>query len=107
VFLKLTGLPACSRAPYPYSDLRAPVRELLDRFGTRRCFWASDLSFFQGQVGWANRFPVLVGEYPGKHTYAQAVGFWRDAEWLTHDERDRLLGATVRAVLAWPEAEAS
>jgi len=102
VHLKVTGVPSLSRAAYPYLDVREPVRRVLDAFGAARCLWASDISFYRGQVGWANRFPALVGDYPGKHTYAQAVGFWRDGEWLTHDEQIDILGRTARRVFSWP-----
>jgi predicted TIM-barrel fold metal-dependent hydrolase len=102
VFVKLTGLPSLSRAAFPYDDIQAQVRRVLDEFGADRCMWASDISYYQGQVGWANRFPALVGPYPGKHTYAQSLAFLRDAAWITPDEKRALLGGTARRVFASP-----
>ena len=82
VWLKLTGLVGLVGTAGPVSAVQAKIRVVLDRFGADRCFWGSDISLVQGQVGWANRFPALVGDYAGKHTYAQSVAFWRDGEWL-------------------------
>jgi predicted TIM-barrel fold metal-dependent hydrolase len=102
VHLKLTGLAALSTEGYPYTDLREPLLRILDAFGAGRCLWASDISMYRGQIGCRNRFPALVGPYPGKHTYAQSVGVLRDADWLDDDSRAHLLGATARRVLRWP-----
>jgi predicted TIM-barrel fold metal-dependent hydrolase len=102
VHLKFTGMPSLSRSAYPYAELRDPVRRAIDAFGSERCFWASDMSFYRGQIGWGNRFPTLVGDYPGKHTYAQAVGFWHDGDWLDDDTKADLLGRSARRIFRWP-----
>jgi L-fuconolactonase len=101
VNLKLTGLPALSATGEPFLDVEPHVIRLLDSYGAERCMWASDIGFYQGQIGWANRFPSLVGPYPGKHTYAQSLAMIRCASWLDEDQKSRLLGGTARALLNW------
>jgi hypothetical protein len=59
------------------------------------------MGFYQGQIGWANRFPNLVGPYLGKHTYAQSLAMIQYASWLDEDQKSRLLGGTARTLLNW------
>jgi L-fuconolactonase len=105
VNLKLTGLPALSTAGEPFRDIQPHVIRLLDAFGAERCMWASDICFYQGQVGWANRFPGLAGPYPGKHTYSQSVAAIRCASWLDEHQKSWLLGGTARRLLNWTPRE--
>jgi len=42
VLVKVTGLPALSHDPYPYLDLRDPLRRVIDRFGPSRVLWGTD-----------------------------------------------------------------
>src|SRR5260370_195367 len=44
VFVKLTLVPTCSSAPYPYRNLHSYVQRLIEAFGPRRAFWGTDLS---------------------------------------------------------------
>jgi predicted TIM-barrel fold metal-dependent hydrolase len=101
VHLKLTGLPGLSRQPYPHRDLETPLGRLLDGFGVERCFWGSDIGWFRGEIGVAGRFPERCGDYRGKHTYAEAVGVLRDADWLDESTRAELLGENVRRIFGW------
>jgi L-fuconolactonase len=101
VHLKLTGLPALSRQPSPHRDLETPLRRLLDGFGVDRCFWGSDIGWFRGEIGIAGRFPERCRDYRGKHTYAEAVGVLRDADWLDQSTRARLLGENIRRIFGW------
>ena len=43
----------------------------------------------------------------GKHTYAESLAFFKDSERLTCDEKQLILGGTVRRVLRWHPVETS
>jgi L-fuconolactonase len=102
VFVKLCGLPALSAQPYPYADVAPQLRAICDAFGAERLMWASDTSRFFGRIG-IGRFqnPVTLGDYPGKHRYADSFHFIRDSDVLTATEKEAILGGTVRRVLGW------
>ena len=102
VAVKLCGAPSLSLEPYPFEDVWAPVREIVDAFGADRLMWASDISRFQGRVGWALRVPGADGHYTGKHTYAESLALFRDTGLLSQNEREQVLGGTVRRILEWP-----
>lgn len=102
VFVKLCGLPALSAQPYPYADVAQPLRAICDAFGAERLMWASDTSRFFGRIGIGrHQNPVTLGDYPGKHRYADSFHFIRDSDVLTASEKEALLGGTVRRVLGW------
>lgn len=103
LYVKLCGLPALSQQPYPYPDLTPHLRAIVDAFGADRLMWASDTTRFAGRIG-LGRFqnPRTIGEYPGKHTYAESLHFIRDHGALTTAEKKAILGGTVRRVLQWP-----
>src|SRR5262249_49772745 len=44
VFVKLTSTPSCSSEAYPYRNIHPYIKQLIDAFGPRRCFWGTDLS---------------------------------------------------------------
>jgi L-fuconolactonase len=102
VYVKLCGLPALSKEPYPYKDVLPQLRRIVDAFGADRLMWASDTTRFAGRIS-IGRFqnPRTLGPYPGKHTYAESLHFIRDSEVLTLPEKEAILGGTVRAVLGW------
>jgi L-fuconolactonase len=49
VFVKASGLPAQSRAGYPYVDLRSHFLAILDAFGPDRLMWGSDFTALRGR----------------------------------------------------------
>jgi hypothetical protein len=49
--------------------------------------------------------PGTQGGYEGKHTYAESLNFVRYCEALTDDEKEQILGGTVRRLLGWPGGE--
>jgi predicted TIM-barrel fold metal-dependent hydrolase len=103
VYVKLCGLPALSAERYPYADVAPQLRAICDAFGADRLMWASDTSRFAGRIG-IGRYqnPYTVGNYPGKHSYADSFHFIRDSEVLTESEKEEILGGTVRRALNWP-----
>jgi predicted TIM-barrel fold metal-dependent hydrolase len=84
----------------PYQDSWAAVESMLESFGVDRLFWASDISRIRGRVG-AYRFEEALVDYPGKHTYAESLAFFRDRS-LSDSEKQMILGGTIRKVLDWP-----
>jgi len=102
VNVKLCGLPSLSQEQYPYKDVAPHLRAIVDAFGAERLMWGSDTTRFSGRIG-IGRFqnPRTLGQYPGKHTYAEALHFVRDSDVLTSAEKESILGGTVRRVLKW------
>lgn len=102
VHVKLCGLPALSRESYPYKDVAAPLRAIVDAFGAGRLMWASDATRFAGRIG-IGRFqnPRTLESYPGKHSYADSMHFVRDSTVLSAAEKEAILGGTAQAVLNW------
>lgn len=87
VAVKWGHAPRLSREPFPYRDLLAQLRRVIDAFGVNRLMWASD-------------FTVTADH----HTYGESLFCIRGADILSESEKEWLLGKTVRAILAWPKA---
>ena len=65
--------------------------------------WASDTSRFAGRTGiYRFQFPKTLGDYTGKHTYAESLLFIRESNVLTPVEKEAILGGTLQRVLNWP-----
>jgi L-fuconolactonase len=105
VSVKLCGLPALSREPFPYNDVAPRLRAIVDAFGADRLMWASDTTRFAGRFGLhRSHNPPNAAPYQGKHTYAESLHFIRNSDVLTAQEKEAILGGTVRRVLGWPAA---
>jgi len=103
VHVKLCGLPSLSKEPFPYSDVAPHLRAIVDAFGAERLMWASDTSRFAGRTGiYRFQFPKTLGDYTGKHTYAESLLFIRESNVLTPVEKEAILGGTLQRVLNWP-----
>jgi predicted TIM-barrel fold metal-dependent hydrolase len=87
VAVKWGHAPRLSRAPFPYPDLLAQLRRVIDAFGVNRIMWASD-------------FTVTTDH----HSYGESLFCIRCADNLSDDEKEWLLGKTVRSILKWPKA---
>ncbi len=101
VAVKLCGVPGLSMEQYPFNDVWPAVRELVDAFGANRLLWASDIGRFRGRVGWHVRVPGTEAHYPGQHTYAESLSFYRDTTLLSQEEKKLILGGTLRELLDW------
>ncbi len=99
--VKLCGLPAFSTEAFPYRDVQQQAADVVAAFGAERVLWASDISRFEGRIGWTVRFPELERDYQGKHTYAESLHFILDADWLSPTDKEWILGKTVRRILSW------
>jgi L-fuconolactonase len=89
VFLKLTGMTTLSGQPYPFADLRDPVRRIIDAFGPARLLWGSDYT----------RTKQIT-------TYAEALHFFEHGGGLTEEEQRLIFAANLTSVLRWPEGAA-
>jgi L-fuconolactonase len=80
---------------YPFSGAHAQLRRLLDAFGADRTMWGSDFTRSSTVFGRPPR------RYPTKCTWAEAMHYLRDGDFLSSDEKALVLGGTVRRVLRW------
>jgi L-fuconolactonase len=103
VYVKLCGLPSLSKETYPFNDVAPQLRKIVDAFGAERLMWGSDTSRFVGRTGIHRfQFPKTLGQYLGKHTYAESLFFIRESTVLTQAQKEAILGGTLQRVLNWP-----
>lgn len=90
VFVKLTSVPSNSTQEYPYRNLHAALKRIIDTFGPRRCFWGTDLSGILRST---------------KCTYAQAVTmFTEEMDFLSREDLEWVMGRGLAECLPWPVA---
>jgi predicted TIM-barrel fold metal-dependent hydrolase len=85
VAVKWGHAPRLSREPFPYRDLIAQLRRVIDAFGVKRLMWASD-------------YTVTVDH----HTCAESLFCLRSADQLSESDKEWILGKTAREILSWP-----
>ena len=107
VYVKLCGLPALSDEPYPFTDMWPALTQIVAAYRAERVFWGSDISRFRGRIGWDHLVENALGDYPGKHTYAESLGFIRDNPELDQSQKALLLGGTLQRLLDWTPAKDS
>jgi len=84
VAVKASGMASLSAESYPFRDLHAAIRKLVDAFGPRRTFWGTDLT----------RMPC---------TYRECIDlFTKELPWLTGADLEWVMGRGVCAWLGWP-----
>jgi predicted TIM-barrel fold metal-dependent hydrolase len=100
LMVKVSGIPSLSSEAYPYEDVWPHLRTVIDAFGADRVMWGSDISRFEGRLG----FRVLDHPvtYQGKHTYAESLHYIRETRHLTAEEKEQILGGSVRRLLKRP-----
>jgi L-fuconolactonase len=74
---------------YPYDGIRPYLRRAIEAFGADRILWASDAS-----VIW-------------DHTWSDMLHYLRDDPELSTEEKQWILGGTVRRIVDWPAPAAS
>jgi len=87
VAVKWGHAPRLSREPFPYNDLIARLVEVIEAFGVKRLMWASD-------------YTVTVDN----HTCAESLFCLRCADQLSEEDKEWILGKTVREILRWPRS---
>ena len=84
IAVKASGMPSLSAEPYPFRDLHAHIRTLVDAFGPRRVFWGTDLT----------RMPC---------TYYECITlFTEHLPWLKGEDLEWVMGRGVCEWLGWP-----
>jgi predicted TIM-barrel fold metal-dependent hydrolase len=84
VAVKASGMPSWSRQGYPFRDVQAAIRTLMEAFGPRRTFWGTDLT----------RMPC---------TYRECIDlFTKELDWLKGDDLEWVMGRGVCEWLGWP-----
>ena len=81
--VKLTFAVTGSDEAYPFGDMHAIVRRIVDVFGADRCMWGSD-------------FPCEL--WLKKSTYAQHLDLFRQEIELSTGEREAILGGTAMRI---------
>jgi predicted TIM-barrel fold metal-dependent hydrolase len=84
VAVKLSGVPALSREPFPFRDLWPQLHRVIRAFGPERCMWGSDFT----------RVADL-------HSYGQAIDYIRDTSELSTDEKAMILGGSLLRQFRW------
>lgn len=83
VAVKASGMPSLSTQGYPFRDLHAAIRTLVDAFGPHRTFWGTDLT----------RMPC---------TYRECIDlFTKELPWLKGEELEWVMGRGVCEWLGW------
>ena len=83
--VKLSAIPGFSSEVYPFRDMTAHLRLLIDAFGPQRCFWGTDLTHQRG-----------------KYHYRQYVThFVEELEFLSDDDRRQIMGDAIVEFLGW------
>jgi predicted TIM-barrel fold metal-dependent hydrolase len=85
VAVKWGHAPRLSREPFPYRDLIAQLRRVIDAFGVKRLMWASDYT--------------VTADH---HTCAESLFCLRSADQLSESDKEWILGKTAREILSWP-----
>jgi predicted TIM-barrel fold metal-dependent hydrolase len=88
VFVKLTSTPSCSSEGYPYRNIHPYLKQLIEAFGPRRCFWGTDLSAMLSRT---------------TCTYPQAVTmFTEEMDFLSGEDLEFVMGRGLAECLRWP-----
>jgi len=84
IAVKASGMASLSAQGYPFSDLHAAIRTLVDAFTPRRTFWGTDLT----------RMPC---------TYRECIDlFTQELPWLKGEDLSWVMGRGVCEWLGWP-----
>jgi len=85
VSVKLSTTPFYSSESYPFRDMTVHIRRLFDAYGSRRCYWGTDLT---------NSFH--------KATYRQRVThFTETLDFLSNEDKEWIMGRAIMARLNW------
>jgi L-fuconolactonase len=100
VFVKVCGAPLLSSRPYPYEDVWPFLHRVINSFGPSRLMWGSDYTRM--------RWRPITGELAPRQDwklYCDCLNFIRDTTEISSEEKEQILGGTLRRVLRWPRTE--
>jgi predicted TIM-barrel fold metal-dependent hydrolase len=87
LFVKLSAVPLYSSEDYPYRNLHAALRSLIEAFGPKRCFWGTDLTRLMRKCG-----------------YSQCLRLFTEGlDFLSPADRDWIMGKAILQCLGWPQ----
>lgn len=85
VSVKVSALPCFSTEPYPFRNLREPLRRVIEAFGPQRSFWGSDITRVKNC------------------SYRQVVThFTQELDFLSGADLEWIMGKALAAWLRWP-----
>lgn len=85
VRVKVSALPCFSTAPYPFRNLREPLRRVIAAFGPKRAFWGSDIT-----------------RVPPSCSYRQTVThFTEELDFASADDLEWIMGRALAECLGW------
>ena len=85
VYVKVSALPCFSTAPYPFVNLREPLRCVIAAFGPQRAFWGSDIT-----------------RVPASCSYRQAVTHvTEELDFLSAGDLEWIMGRGLAECLGW------
>jgi predicted TIM-barrel fold metal-dependent hydrolase len=85
IYVKVSALPCFSTAPYPFVNLREPLRRVIAAFGPQRAFWGSDIT-----------------RVPPSCSYRQTVThFTEELDFLSADDLGWIMGRGLAECLGW------
>ena len=87
VAVKVSALPCYVAEPYPFPSLHPLVRQVVETFGSRRCFWGTDLSH-------------LTCPYKQCLTL-----FTEELQFLSETDKEWILGRGIAEWLNWPQPQ--
>jgi predicted TIM-barrel fold metal-dependent hydrolase len=88
VHVKLTLVPVFSTAPYPYKNIQPCIKQLLDAYGPRRCFWGTDASAMLQRTSCS---------------YDQCVKlFTEEMDFIAAADKEWIMGRGLAECLNWP-----
>src|ERR1700730_12144959 len=86
VYVKVSALPCFSTAPYPFRNLREPLRRVIAAFGPQSSFWGTDIT--------------LV---PPSCSYREVVThFTEELDFLSAGDLEWIMGRGLAECLGWP-----
>ena len=84
VHVKLTSLPFYSVQAAPHADLYPYIKEVVQAYGPRRCFWGTDISKMLPKFSYSDCIQHLLG-----------------LDFLSDDDKAQILGRGLVDFLAW------
>ena len=89
IHVKMTLAPLFSTAPYPYKNIQPFIRQLVESFGPKRCFWGTDASALLERTTCSYR--------------QNAELFTEHMDFLSSADKEWIMGRGLAECLGWPK----